>query len=184
MAYLTTQELWRWEQCSYQGPNYRHILVNDTGNVRFYHFNPEHSTANANAEFRGSKNISIFGTKSEGHSVTIWVRDCEDVFHSGHGGNANPHNAIRGAQRLSETCPTWLPSPCACNWTVGTPSLFRVESCRFGNLWTQSDPTVSVWLASGGQTIATTEWDRPAVVAVSDTLSCVRSGATLCEHKL
>ena len=40
----------------------------------------------------------------------------------------------------------------ACDWTVGTPSLFRVENCkgncRFGNLWSQTaDPTASVWLA-------------------------------------
>lgn len=104
----------------------------------------------------------------------------------------------------------------ACDWTVGTPSLFRVENCkgncRFGNLWSQTaDPTASVWLTrcaffvtlrlsgitlldysttfggnggSGGQTMATAGWDRPVVVATSDTLSCVRSGAALeCEHK-
>jgi hypothetical protein len=64
--------------------------VNDTaGPVRFYHFNPEHSVANANSEFRGSHDISVFGTKSEGHSATLWVRDCTDVFHSGHAGAGN-----------------------------------------------------------------------------------------------
>jgi len=183
----------------YQGPDYRHILVNSTADVRFYHFNPEHSTANANAEFRGSKTISVFGTKSEGPSATIWVRDCEDVLHTGHAGNAAPiacapENSLRG-----------------CDWTAGTPSLFRVEgcrgNCRFGNLWTcapararlrpatpancaahlcsqTSKPTNSVWLSAGENSLATAPYERPAVVATSDTLSCVRSGAALeCEHK-
>ena len=112
----------------YQGPDYRHMLVNSTADVRFYHYNPEHSTANANAEFRASKRISVFGTKSEGSSATIWVRDCEDVLHTGHAGNAAPiacapEDPLRG-----------------CDWTAGPPSLFRVEgcrgNCRFGNLWT------------------------------------------------
>ena len=161
----------------YQGPDYRHILVNSTADVRFYHFNPEHSTANANAEFRGSKRISVFGTKSEGPSATIWVRDCEDVLHTGHAGNAAPiacapENSLRG-----------------CDWTAGTPSLFRVEgcrgNCRFGNLWSQTPkPTNSVWLSAGENSLATAPYERPAVVATSDTLSCVRSGAALeCEHK-
>ena len=167
----------------YQGPNYRHFLVNDTSNVRFYHLNPEHSVANANAEFRKSTNISVYGTKSEGHSATIWVRDCENIFHSGHGGNAAPE------QCGPETCPTWKPSPCACNWTAGLPSLFRVEgcrgNCRFGNLWSQTTTaTNSVWLAAGVASMATTAWDRPAVVATSDTLECVQNGNTVhCEHK-
>ena len=78
----------------------RHILVNDTaGPVRFYHFNPEHSVANANSEFRGSHNISVFGTKSEGHSATLWVRDCTNVFHSGHAG---AYNALFGATFTSK----------------------------------------------------------------------------------
>jgi hypothetical protein len=166
----------------YQGPSYRHILVNDTANVRFYHLNPEHSVANANSEFRGSKNISVFGTKSEGHSATIWIRDCADVVHYGHAGNANPEPCD------PETCHAWKPSPCACNWTTGSPSLFRVESCkgncRFGNLWSQTSiATASVWLASGTATMVTADWDRPVVVATSDTLRCEQSGAVLeCEH--
>ena len=90
----------------YQGPDYRHMLVNSTADVRFYHYNPEHSTANANAEFRASKRISVFGTKSEGSSATIWVRDCEDVLHTGHAGNAAPiacapEDPLRG-------CDLWL----------------------------------------------------------------------------
>jgi hypothetical protein len=199
----------------------RHILVNDTaGPVRFYHFNPEHSVANANSEFRGSHNISVFGTKSEGHSATLWVRDCTNVFHSGHAG---AYNALFGAtftskrslyqDRLAtkirklreqvfsagnanplpcdpETCPTWRPSPCACDWTTGLPSLFRVENCRgncrFGNVWSQTTvPSTAVLLAAGEEaaTVATAAWERPAVVAVSDTLRCVRNGPTLeCEH--
>lgn len=170
---------------SYQGPNYRHILVNDTSEVNFYHFNPEHSVANANAEFRKSVNISVFGTKSEGHSATIWVRDCENVFHSGHAGNAAPESCDQ------ETCPTWVPSPCSCNWTAGVPSLFRVEgcrgNCRFGNLWSQTTIAASsVWLAApvGKAATATTEWDRPAVVAISDTLDCVVDAHIIrCEHR-
>ena len=168
---------------SYQGPNYRHVLVNDTNSVRFYHLNPEHSVANANAEFRKSINVSVFGTKSEGHSATIWVRDCENVFHSGHGGNAAPEHCD------PETCSTWKPSPCACNWTTGVPSLFRVEecsgNCRFGNLWSQTTTaTSSVWLAAGEAATATTVWDRPAVVAISDTLDCVRNSHVIqCEHR-
>ena len=168
---------------SYQGPNYRHILVNDTSNVRFYHLNPEHSVANANAEFRNSVNISVFGTKSEGHSATIWVRDCENIFHSGHGGDAAPESCDPA------TCVIWKHSPCACNWTTGVPSLFRVEqcrgNCRFGNLWSQTTTaTSSVWLAAGETATATTMWDRPAVVATSDTLHCVLNNHIIqCEHK-
>jgi hypothetical protein len=94
----------------YQLPDYRHILVKNAVHVRFYHFNPEHSVSNANSEFLSSSHISVFGTKSEGHSATIWVRNCSDVFHSGHAGNANPESCD------PETCTAWTPSPCACNW--------------------------------------------------------------------
>ena len=38
----------------YQLPSYRHILLEGAERVRLYHFNPEHSVANANAEFHSN----------------------------------------------------------------------------------------------------------------------------------
>ena len=166
----------------YQLPDYRHILVTGATAVRFYHFNPEHSVANANSEFLSSSNISVFGTKSEGHAATIWVRNCSQVFHSGHAGNANPESCD------SETCNTWAPSPCACNWTAGPPTLFRVEGCRgecrFGNIWTQRHQPQKQYFGRGwtaGQ-METLPYERPVVVGTSDSLRCVRAGSALaCE---
>jgi hypothetical protein len=170
----------------YQTKDYRHILV--TGkNVRLYHFNPEHSVSNANSEFNSATNISVYGTKSEGHSATIWVRNCTNVFHSGHAGNAKPYSCD------PTTCASWHPSPCACDW-AGVDSLFRVENCmgncRFGNLWSQSKKAPGFseyWGSSGSGSDASSfmspPMDSPVVVAVSDSLSCTKDGEGLkCKH--
>lgn len=163
----------------YQLPSYRHILVSNTTGVRFYHFNPEHSVSDANSEFRNSRNISVFGTKSEGHSSTLWVRDCADIFHTGHGGNAFPYSCS------DAVCPTWHPSPCACAWTTGAPSLFRIENCtgncRFGNLWSQTSQgqehgqQYAAFYGKGTASpipVTTGAMECPVVVATSSTLKC------------
>lgn len=167
----------------YQLPSYRHILLEGARSVRLYHFNPEHSVANANSEFRDASDISVFGTKSEGHSATIWVRNCTDIVHTGHGGNAYPLSCDEKA------CAAWRPSPCACDWQ-GTPSLFRVEgcsgNCRFGNLWSQGTKPpgfAAVWASlPGGGNISTAQMEAPAVVVMSDTLKCASEhGSIRCE---
>ena len=168
----------------YQLPSYRHMLVaNSTRGVRLYHFNPEHSVANANSEFRDSSGIRVFGTKSEGHTATLWVRNCSDVMHSGHSGNAVPLQCLPGP-----LCSKWHPSPCACTWG-GTPSLFRVQGCRdcrFANLWsyTKKPPGfVSFFGEGGGSTFDSEAMDNPVVVVMTDALRCVSEtkGELKCE---
>ena len=143
--------------------------------------------SNANSEFNSATNISVYGTKSEGHSATIWVRNCTNVFHSGHAGNAKPYSCD------PTTCASWHPSPCACDW-AGVDSLFRVENCmgncRFGNLWSQSKKAPGFseyWGSSGSGSDASSfmspPMDSPVVVAVSDSLSCTKDGEGLkCKH--
>ena len=158
----------------YQLPSYRHILLDGAEDVRFYHFNPEHSVADANAEFRDSRSVSVFGTKSEGHSATIWVRNSTDVVHTGHSGNAKPLPCDPA------TCSTWTPSPCACDW-AGVVSLFRVSGChgdcRFGNLWTQSSKPErgsAAFPALWSHEVVTDSQDAPVVVVMSHSLTCAQ----------
>ena len=158
----------------YQLPSYRHMLVaNSTQGVRLYHFNPEHSVANANSELRDSSGIRVYGTKSEGHTATLWVRNCSDVMHSGHSGNAVPLSCLP-----SSLCSKWHPSPCACTWG-GTPSLFRVQgcrNCRFANLWSyHKNPPgfVSLYGEGVGAAFDSEPMDNPVVVALTDELRCV-----------
>ena len=76
-----------------------------------------------------------------------------------------------------------------CDWQ-GTPSLFRVEgcrgNCRFGNLWSQQvkPPGFAALWASlpGGGNLSSAQMEAPAVVVMSDTLTCAaRHGVVKCE---
>jgi len=138
--------------------------------------------ADANAEFRGAYNVSVFGTKSEGHSATLWVRDCRNIFHTGHAGNAEPRSCD------AATCPHWRPSPCACDWP-GPASLFRVTNCsecRFANLWSQTETApgfVAFWGARSAKEstsgFSTPPMDASVLVAISDSMLCEVNGTTV-----
>jgi hypothetical protein len=70
-------------------PEYRQLLVDDaSGPLRFYQFSPQHATSDYAAELRGARNVAIFGTKYEGNAPMLLVRDCDNIFLFGHGGNA------------------------------------------------------------------------------------------------
>ena len=69
-----------------QGPKYRHLLVHDTEGVGFYHLNCEHGTGEAICEFSHSTDLEVYGLKTEGRFVTLWVRDCDRVSVFGTGG--------------------------------------------------------------------------------------------------
>jgi hypothetical protein len=70
-------------------PGYRQLLVDGAqGPLRFYQFSPQHATSDYATELRGSRHISIFGTKYEGNHPMLLVRDCDDIRLFGHGGNA------------------------------------------------------------------------------------------------
>ena len=164
----------------YQLPSYRHILLEGARSVRLYHFNPEHSVANANSEFRDASDVAVYGTKSEGSSATLWVRNCTGVVHTGHAGNANPRSCAD-----AKACAAWPVSPCACDYK-GVPSLFRVEGCRdcrFGNLWSQQTKPpgfAALWASlPGGGNLSSAKMEAPAVVVLSDTLKCAREHGTI-----
>jgi hypothetical protein len=70
-------------------PDYRHLLVDGArGPLRFYELSPQHATSAFAAEIRGSRHVSIFGTKYEGNRPILLVRDSDHVRLFGHGGNA------------------------------------------------------------------------------------------------
>ena len=70
-------------------PDYRHLLVDGaSGPLRFYQFSPQHATSDFAAEIRGSRQVSIFGTKYEGNQPMLAVRDSDHIRLFGHGGNA------------------------------------------------------------------------------------------------
>jgi hypothetical protein len=75
------------EQSSFQGPNYRHVLVTGDSPVRFYHLNAEHAESDANVEVSGAT-AAIYGLKSEGHRTVLLVSSAADVMLAGFGGNA------------------------------------------------------------------------------------------------
>ena len=69
-----------------QGPHYRHLKVADTKGVGFYHLNCEHGTGESICEFSNSTDLDVYGLKTEGRFVTLWVRDCDRVSVFGTGG--------------------------------------------------------------------------------------------------
>jgi hypothetical protein len=70
-----------------QGAHYRHIKVGEgSSGVRFYHLNCEHGTGEAICEFEGATDVDIYGFKTEGNFVSLWVRGCDRVRLYGTGG--------------------------------------------------------------------------------------------------
>ena len=96
-----------------QLPGYRHLLVvNSTMGASFYQLNTEHGRGDANSEIRSSTNVSIYGYKSEGNFVVMWIRQSSNVSLYGYGGNA-------AAYPLTYHYPP--------GYAQYTPSLFRLE---------------------------------------------------------
>ena len=71
-----------------QGSSYRTLLMDGAHDVRFYAHNTEQDFGNAHTEIYRSFNVSLFGTKSEGNNVDVWIRDSDLVSIHGYGGNA------------------------------------------------------------------------------------------------
>jgi hypothetical protein len=82
--------------------DYRHLLVDGArGPLRFYQFSPQHATSDFAAEFRDSRQVSVYGAKYEGNQPMLAVRDCDHVQLFGHGGNAKalPDQALYVVER-------------------------------------------------------------------------------------
>ena len=63
-----------------QDPSYRTVLVNSsTTGVRFYPLNAEQDFGEAHTEIRYSRNVTMYGAKSENNYVVIWIRDSDMV---------------------------------------------------------------------------------------------------------
>lgn len=78
-------------------PDHRQLLVDGAaGPLRFYQFSPQHASSGFAAEIRGSRYVSIFGTKYEGNQPMLAVRDSDHIRLFGHGGNAKglPGNTL------------------------------------------------------------------------------------------
>lgn len=74
-----------------QGGNYRTLLVrNSTDGLRMYAHNTEQDVGDAHTEIRWSRNVTLYGAKSEGNYVAVWIRDSSDVTVHGYGGDATP----------------------------------------------------------------------------------------------
>eukprot|EP00117_Sycon_ciliatum_P040114 scpid37149/ scgid29532/ len=102
------------EDCIGESPSYRHLLItNSTQGLRFYQLNMEHGRGDANTEVINSKNVQIYGLKSEGNFVALWIRNSVGVSLYGYGGNA-------AAFPLAQKYPP--------GYTQLTPSLFRVDN--------------------------------------------------------
>lgn len=72
------------------GPKYRHLEINAIkGPFAIYQCNPEHARGEANMEIRRSKNISIYGLKSEGNRAVVKIVDSDNIRVFGYGGNAS-----------------------------------------------------------------------------------------------
>jgi hypothetical protein len=76
----------------FESQDYRHLLITGVVAERraFYHLNPEHAQSDANIEIRDGGAVDIFGMKSEGLYVVMWLRNVTDVNLYGYGGNACP----------------------------------------------------------------------------------------------
>ncbi len=71
------------------GPNYRHISVQGTNQpLYFYQCNPEHSRGNSNMDILNSKDVYIYGLKSEGNQPILTIENSDQVAVYGYGGNA------------------------------------------------------------------------------------------------
>jgi hypothetical protein len=82
-------------------PSYRHLLVlNTTEPLRCYSYNPEHAHLSvAEIEIRNSRNIEIYGVKTEGglSGSLFLIRDSSDIFITASGNNGktvSPGNAL------------------------------------------------------------------------------------------
>lgn len=83
-----TQTLLGWWS---QGPDYRHLLVNDTcESLSFYHLQPQHALSDAMVEFRNAQNIDVYSMKSEGDVTAVLMKNCENIRLFGYSGNGSP----------------------------------------------------------------------------------------------
>lgn len=100
--------LWQGYLSGPQGPHYRHLLVTDgAGPVRFYHLNCEHGTGEAICEFaNGSRGLDVYGFKTEGNTVGLWMRDVHAVGMYGSGGCGCVPNSTRWPSGFDQIFPT------------------------------------------------------------------------------
>jgi hypothetical protein len=73
----------------------------------------------AHTEIRFSRNVTIFGSKSENNYVVVWIRDSDLVTVHGHGGNASPFS------NRTKYGPGLPGGPT--NYSQYMPSLYRVQ---------------------------------------------------------
>ena len=112
-----------------QGPLYRHLKVVDTVGAGFYHLNCEHGTGEAICEFTGSQDLNVYGLKTEGRFVTLWVRDCDRISVFGTGGCGCSANDTVYPPDFAKGYP-----PTLCEYTSILGSIKRrkvvLEDCR------------------------------------------------------
>ena len=114
-----------------QRPSYRTVLVNgSSAGVRFYPLNAEQDFGEAHTEIRYSRNVTMFGTKSENNYLVVWIRDSEGVTLHGHNGNAYafPNKTGPDGRRRDGRIAQYM------------PSLFRVQRSKNVRLANLMDP--------------------------------------------
>jgi polygalacturonase len=101
-----------------QGARYRHVLVANARDVRFYHLNLEHAYSDANGQVENSTDIDIFSFKTEMFEVGVWARNASRLRVWGHGGNAAALPANTTERRTIGP-----------DYADSLPSLYRLEAC-------------------------------------------------------
>lgn len=91
-----------------QRGDYRTLLINgSTLGIRMYAHNTEQDVGDAHTEIRWSQNVTLYGAKSEGNYVAVWIRDSHDITCHGYGGDATPFaNSTRYPEGRAQFMPT------------------------------------------------------------------------------
>lgn len=81
---------WNWSaEHGETAKDYRHLLIDGTSEpLVFYHASPEGARSYANCEIRGSRNVTVYGSKAEGNTTVFFLNGSENIAIFGYGGNA------------------------------------------------------------------------------------------------
>jgi hypothetical protein len=126
--------------------NFRQLLITGTTQpLRMYQVDVEYSVSDAMLEIQNARNVDIYGLKSEGNFLVLWVRNSDQISLYGHGGNGTA--LPNGTQYYPAGFAQYLPG-----FVQATPSIYRVENTpnfRFvnsvdqGNMTSSAQPSVA-----------------------------------------
>jgi hypothetical protein len=108
----------------------RLLVEGARGPLRFYQFSVQQVTS----ELHGARHVSFFGTKYEGNSPMLVMRDCDHIRLFGHGGNAKGRE--KGSLFVFERTPNFLFANAVDGLTkIGTRTLSHRDGSTDPRLW-------------------------------------------------